>query len=448
MKKLLLFLLFFGCIELMASIGKITALKGEVYIKNTSGSTAARIGNTLELQDEVITKDRSKALILFNDQTSITVGKNSNLLVKTYVFDNKQASNNEAQFQFGQGVFRTITGKIGKLNKEKFTIKTPTASIGIRGTNFDTSVTPATATVPSITNVGVTDGGISYTNTISGETFNVDKGQNIQINPVTGDAKVSQGELPATKEIKKDNEELKKEEKAVIKEDKKETKKEEKKEAKKEEKPVAKEEKKEDTTPVAKEEKQEDTTNQDGTTAENEQQPTQEEQVVRGEQPQEQNQEVVQNDTQEQPQQETPQTIEQEQPVLAEVEPQPEQPAVQIEQAPIDFEPEQPNIEQPEVNTDIVLPQNSLPETAIVETDQIADVVNTANEVVDDATQTAEEVIETITETKINNLPTFRDLDGLIIDEDSINPLVFEIFAEDIDGDELELSISLEDPSV
>ncbi|MBD3842360.1 MAG: transferrin-binding protein-like solute binding protein, partial [Campylobacterales bacterium] len=33
-------------------------------------------------------------------------------------------------------------------------------------------------------------------------------------------------------------------------------------------------------------------------------------------------------------------------------------------------------------------------------------------------------------------------------DEDSINPLVFEIFAEDIDGDELELSISLEDPSV
>ncbi len=139
--KILLFLIF-SSIILFANIGKITGVKGEVYIKRDDTKLIAKVGSILYLKDTIITKEKSKALILFNDLTSITIGKNSTIQIEKYVFDTNVVSNNEAQFKFGQGIFRTITGKIGKLNKEKFLIKTGTATIGIRGTIFQVTVTP------------------------------------------------------------------------------------------------------------------------------------------------------------------------------------------------------------------------------------------------------------------------------------------------------------------
>ena len=101
MKTLLIILL--TSLSLFANIGKITGIKGEVYIDRDNDQIVAKVGSILELKDKVVTKDSSKALLLFNDQTSITVGKNSSLEVQKYVFNTQQTANNEAQFKFGQG---------------------------------------------------------------------------------------------------------------------------------------------------------------------------------------------------------------------------------------------------------------------------------------------------------------------------------------------------------
>jgi hypothetical protein len=138
----ILFILSINFLILFANIGKITSVKGEVYIDRNNNQIAARSGSILEIKDKIITKDASKALVLFNDKTSITIGNNSILAVKKYVFDTKVPSNNKASFGFGNGIFRTITGKVGKLNPKGFTIKTSSATIGIRGTIFEVSVTP------------------------------------------------------------------------------------------------------------------------------------------------------------------------------------------------------------------------------------------------------------------------------------------------------------------
>ena len=137
-----LLLLTLSSILLFASVGKITSIKGEVYIDRENKQISARSGSVLELKDKIITKDASKALLLFNDKTSITVGKNSTLAVQKYVFDLNTPTNNKASFGFGNGIFRTITGKVGKLNPKGFTIKTSSATIGIRGTIFQVKVTP------------------------------------------------------------------------------------------------------------------------------------------------------------------------------------------------------------------------------------------------------------------------------------------------------------------
>jgi hypothetical protein len=149
------FLILISAVIAFANIGKITGIKGEVYIQRDSKVLGAYVGNKLELHDKIITKDKSKALILFNDKTSITVGKDSTLEVDKYIYTPDIASKNEASFKFGNGVFRTITGKIGKLNKKKFRVKTVNASIGIRGTIFNVEVKK------DFLAVEVEDGGVS-----------------------------------------------------------------------------------------------------------------------------------------------------------------------------------------------------------------------------------------------------------------------------------------------
>ena len=209
MKKFI-FLLLILFSSLGANVGKITAVKGEVYIDRASKQIKAESGSILELKDKVVTKDQAKALILMNDKTSITVGKNSTIIVSEYVFDENVASNNKAEFNFAQGVFRTITGKIGKLNKSKFKIKAKSASIGIRGTVFDVAVSK------DFVKVGVLDGAITYENIKTGQQYEVPKGKKLLYDDTNGQTKLVEGPIKETKEVNEANKELKEEEKKQI----------------------------------------------------------------------------------------------------------------------------------------------------------------------------------------------------------------------------------------
>ena len=139
MKKILLLLTITFTFAL-SNVGKITALKGEVYIIRDSKQINAKSGSVLILKDQIKTQNKARALILFNDNTSITVGNNSTLSVNEFVMDLTHPKKSKTNFGFGNGIFRTITGKIGKVNPQGFKIKTKSASIGIRGTTLDTSV--------------------------------------------------------------------------------------------------------------------------------------------------------------------------------------------------------------------------------------------------------------------------------------------------------------------
>lgn len=129
----ILIILMLSIVFLSANIGKITGVKGDVSVHREAGIFKGKSGFILELHDKIKTKAKSKALVLFNDKTSITVGKSSSLSVDDFVFDQQTPANSEATFNFGKGVFRTITGKVGKLNPSKFKLKTKSASMGIRG---------------------------------------------------------------------------------------------------------------------------------------------------------------------------------------------------------------------------------------------------------------------------------------------------------------------------
>lgn len=216
--KIFIVLLFLLVSSVFASVGKITALKGEVSILRGTKTIIPKVGTELELKDTVATKDLSKVLILMNDNTSITIGKNSNMSIKEFVYDEKVIKNNKAKFKFGKGIYRTITGQIGKLNKPGFKIKTKSASIGIRGTVFDVVVTNQK------TNVGVIYGGVYYVDEQTAKSFEVKEGEKLVYDDTSNSFSVIKGTLKESKTIDDDSKELKaqeKEDKKVEKQEKK-----------------------------------------------------------------------------------------------------------------------------------------------------------------------------------------------------------------------------------
>lgn len=134
MRIILLFLITTNI--LLASIGSITLVDGKANIKRANQTLLVKVGDSVEKNDHIYTEANSKVKIAFNDNTIITIGKNSTLDIADYLYDAKNSSLNKADLKVAKGAFHAITGEVGKLNPSKFKLKTSTASIGIRGTEI------------------------------------------------------------------------------------------------------------------------------------------------------------------------------------------------------------------------------------------------------------------------------------------------------------------------
>jgi hypothetical protein len=116
--------------------------------------------------DETIrTGDRSKAQVKLRDGTGVSLGPNSEAVLDDFVFDTTAGA---MSFQVVTGVARFVTGS---MPHEAYTIKTPTATMGVRGTDF------SFVTTPEGTGVLLDSGSVIVTN---------EQGQSVQLFP--GDA--------------------------------------------------------------------------------------------------------------------------------------------------------------------------------------------------------------------------------------------------------------------
>ena len=130
----ILAILVFSMSFLFAEIGKISAIIGDASLTRDSKSLKLFVGTEIEKNDIIKTSSNSKLQIIFKDNTIVTLGKNSALNIEEYFYDKNQPKKSKTELNFFKGAFKTITGQIGKINKEKFKLKTKTATIGIRGT--------------------------------------------------------------------------------------------------------------------------------------------------------------------------------------------------------------------------------------------------------------------------------------------------------------------------
>lgn len=114
---------------------------GVVYEREFRGAEGTRTnGETRDLrwngpvysEETVMTGPDAKTELEFIDQTHLSVGANSQVVLDSFVYDPSQ-STGDAVITFGKGVFRFVTGD---MNKDAYKLNTPSATLAIRGTIF------------------------------------------------------------------------------------------------------------------------------------------------------------------------------------------------------------------------------------------------------------------------------------------------------------------------
>jgi len=116
--------------------GSAVAVVPDAAAGGTGGHRVLRIEGPIYMGDVITTDIRGQVDIIFVDDTKFVVGANSKVTIDAFVFDaNKTAQ--DVSISAVKGAFRFITGKSPKDN---YSIKTPTMTIGVRGTAFDLAV--------------------------------------------------------------------------------------------------------------------------------------------------------------------------------------------------------------------------------------------------------------------------------------------------------------------
>ena len=121
-----------------AAAGKVQFVTGDVLIKsqNNQESRAAK-GSEVNQGDTIISGKSGFAQLIMEDGGKLAVKADSQVKIETYHYNGKEDGNERALFALVKGGLRAVTGEIGRTNKQNYLIKTPSATIGIRGTDHD-----------------------------------------------------------------------------------------------------------------------------------------------------------------------------------------------------------------------------------------------------------------------------------------------------------------------
>ncbi|MEO8159622.1 MAG: FecR family protein [Betaproteobacteria bacterium] len=162
-----------------APAGQFVQSSGYVAVSNAAGETkSVGNGSPVESGQTVTVGDGARAVIKFQDGQIIGLQSKSIFKVNNYQYDQAAPEKGQSYFALLQGGLRAITGLIGNNNKPGWKLATPTATIGIRGTDFLIALKGGTyITVKSGAITGVNFGGSTLVD--SGQTALIESGSKV-----------------------------------------------------------------------------------------------------------------------------------------------------------------------------------------------------------------------------------------------------------------------------
>lgn len=139
-------------------VGTVNSLRGKGNILRIEKVLEAKVKDNIFKIDTVETQKDSRIKLLFIDDSLLTLGENSRLIVKEYVESTKEKR--------GQSIYHLLDGKMRALSgKTKFEVHTPTAVAAARGTYLFVWVEKKANPV-RVTGVIVLDGEVDLRNIV------------------------------------------------------------------------------------------------------------------------------------------------------------------------------------------------------------------------------------------------------------------------------------------
>ncbi|HZQ72883.1 MAG TPA: FecR domain-containing protein [Burkholderiales bacterium] len=161
--------------------GRVVVSAGDVFIMRGVERIPASFGTQIRAGDQIELGKQSNAQVLFTDQSVVALRSETSFKVQEYEFQGRPAPEQKTLFSLLKGGMRTVTGLIGRVNQKNYAVVTPTATVGIRGTNYTlvqcdgNCRNPNGTAAPSGTYGAVTDGRIGVTNQSGERTFGADQ---------------------------------------------------------------------------------------------------------------------------------------------------------------------------------------------------------------------------------------------------------------------------------
>lgn len=125
-------------INTWAGVGTVTEQTGPTEIVRNKKSISSNLNTAVEMNDTVSTA-RAKATLTFEDKTTVKLTEHSKMIIDDFVYDPKKGAG-KLGMKMALGTARYASGQIAKNNPQQVAIKTPTASIAVRGTDFSMTV--------------------------------------------------------------------------------------------------------------------------------------------------------------------------------------------------------------------------------------------------------------------------------------------------------------------
>jgi len=141
MKTVIIFLslLVLSTTQGLAAIGDVIEQRGNSMIERQGGDELlVDKGTGVESMDTVKTAN-GRTAIQFVDDTRVDVTEHSKLLIDEFVYD-PNTKTGALNIKAALGTIRYASGQIAKNSRQNIKIRTPTATIAVRGTDFSMSV--------------------------------------------------------------------------------------------------------------------------------------------------------------------------------------------------------------------------------------------------------------------------------------------------------------------
>ncbi len=116
-------------------VGIVGAISGTVKTETRE----LKAGDKIYLNETIVAGSGSGTQILLLDQSTFTIGEDSEVVMDTFIFD-PATNDGKIVASVKQGSLKVISGLISKKNPDSLTVEVPEGTLGSRGTEFQTIV--------------------------------------------------------------------------------------------------------------------------------------------------------------------------------------------------------------------------------------------------------------------------------------------------------------------